>query len=890
MRIGILFGGNSREREVSFAGGRTVFDNLDKSLFTPVPIFIDSYLNLCLLDWQYIYKGSIRDFYDPDLFERANIDDPGQITDPYRPHSHPLKNIGKAILLEDLRNLIDFAFLTLHGNNGEDGRIQGVLEWLGIPYSGSGIISSGIGMDKAIQKRLMKSFGLPVPKSIVFSVQEWNLKSPIELYNHCKKEIGFPMVIKAAHQGSSIGVNIFRQGGLKEFTEQVEKTLFQEEISSKEWHSNQKLSILRHLLDFREGPGLPALIQQTIIYQKEDLIRILDEKLDPNFPERTITMASLDSENTILIESFIEGKEFSCIVLDNIDSPQMEVKPLALPPTEIRKPDEVYSYRSKYLPGLSRKITPIEEPYGMIDKICKACEDLYVRLGFSVYARIDGFLTKDGTIYLNDPNTTSGMMPSSFFFHQAAEIGLNPSQFLSYIIFASLKARIKETTQSYSYKILLEDLTLKLKSIRSTKQKKQKIGIILGGFSSERHISVESGRNIYEKFSASTEYEPIPLFLSGSPGSYQFYKIPVNILLKDNADDIREKIKDYLLHPVVESIIDRSRGIMDLFSGTENLAKPELWDFDRMKKGLDFVFIALHGRPGEDGEIQKALEDRKIPYNGSGVESSALTIDKFLTNELLAQNGILVPKHFLLTEKEWNINPDQAIEKIHQEFGYPFIAKPSDDGCSSAVMKIGSKQELIAYTSVLFRKEKELPLEAIETLHLNFKEEFPLKTVILIEELILRKDALNFMEITGGLYTEFDPAGGIQYFMMDPSEALVGKEILSLEEKFLAGEGQNMTPPRYSTDKRWQASISKQVKEILEKTARILGIVGYCRIDAFVRIFREDLVEVIIIEANSLPGLTPATAIFHQAALADLKPFDFLQKIVQFGQNRSYPE
>ena len=63
LRIGIIFGGQSREREISFAGGRTVYDNLNKSLFEAVPIFVDSFGNFVLLDWHFIYKGSIRDFY-----------------------------------------------------------------------------------------------------------------------------------------------------------------------------------------------------------------------------------------------------------------------------------------------------------------------------------------------------------------------------------------------------------------------------------------------------------------------------------------------------------------------------------------------------------------------------------------------------------------------------------------------------------------------------------------------------------------------------------------------------------------------------------------------------------------------------------------------------------
>lgn len=68
MRVGIIFGGSSREREISFAGGRTVYDNLNKTLFTPIPLFVDSLGNIIELDWPYLYKGTIRDFYPPVQF------------------------------------------------------------------------------------------------------------------------------------------------------------------------------------------------------------------------------------------------------------------------------------------------------------------------------------------------------------------------------------------------------------------------------------------------------------------------------------------------------------------------------------------------------------------------------------------------------------------------------------------------------------------------------------------------------------------------------------------------------------------------------------------------------------------------------------------------------
>ena len=160
MRVGIFFGGISREREVSFAGGRTVYDNIDKSIFEPVPIFVDSLGQFILLDWQYLYKGTIRDFY-PSSNSTNQTDHPYQVyieslTDLSADDYEQIMNeIGVPLQIDDLPHLIDFAFLALHGSLGEDGKIQGLLEYLQIPYSGSGIRASSLGMDKAFQKKLM---------------------------------------------------------------------------------------------------------------------------------------------------------------------------------------------------------------------------------------------------------------------------------------------------------------------------------------------------------------------------------------------------------------------------------------------------------------------------------------------------------------------------------------------------------------------------------------------------------------------------------------------------------------------------------------------------------------------------------------------------------------
>jgi D-alanine-D-alanine ligase len=178
MRIGIFFGGPSREREVSFAGGRTVFDNLNKDLFTPIPIFVDSMGQFILLEWPYIYKGTIRDFYPPSEI----------IPEEHRQFQHYIESfpelaeeaanqIGSVIPIDQLPEYIEFAFLALHGRYGEDGTLQAQLQNLGIPYSGSGVMACAIGMDKYAQKSLMASAGFTMPQMIPIKRTHW-LSSP----------------------------------------------------------------------------------------------------------------------------------------------------------------------------------------------------------------------------------------------------------------------------------------------------------------------------------------------------------------------------------------------------------------------------------------------------------------------------------------------------------------------------------------------------------------------------------------------------------------------------------------------------------------------------------------------------------------------------------------
>ena len=300
MRIGIFFGGTSREREISFAGGRTVFDNLDKALFEPVPIFVDSLGHFIHLDWQFIYKGTIRDFYPPVSALPPSqhpwqlyIENLGELSEEQL--NAAIAEVGRRVPIEELPRLMDFAFLALHGPGGEDGSIQGMLEWLGIPYSGSGILPSALGIDKIAQKRMMQAAGLATPKFRVLGKEVANWASSSNFLDELVQELGLPLVIKAPRQGSSIGVSIVRDANRFDMDAAIDKALFRRTINSYDWQRMKEagqLAWMRQLIDIREGIGSPMTAQpskngfgnsnpRVILNHPEELANFLDESFKP---------------------------------------------------------------------------------------------------------------------------------------------------------------------------------------------------------------------------------------------------------------------------------------------------------------------------------------------------------------------------------------------------------------------------------------------------------------------------------------------------------------------------------------------------------------------------------------------------------------------------------
>eukprot|EP01132_Coremiostelium_polycephalum_P003017 gene3017-3769_t len=436
--------GSAREREISFAGGRTVYDNLDRGLFEPIPIFVDSLHHFILLDWRYLYQGSIRDFYPsselvPTTRFQTYIESLEGLSE-VQINQH-INHIGEKVTMEQLKEKIDFAFLALHGLGGEDGSIQGLLTWYQIPYSGAGILGTALGIDKLVQKKWMQQAGFPVAPYRIIQKKDWQATADKSLFfDPLIQELGLPLVVKSPRQGSSIGVHIVREREVDVFSKAVHGSFGIEQITAAQWRSfsvEDKTQWMTKLIDLRYGIGFPLQIDHEVFYAPQALLNYLDTYFAAHTDVRDLV--GFQGEQEIIIEAFITGREFSCIVLQEAGA-----EPVALPPTEMLKGDLHFDYRAKYLPGLISKQTPMDLPLAQLKSVQDACVALFKSLSFQVYARIDGILSIDQQIFLNDPNTTAGMNPSSFLFHQAAEIGLNPSQLLTFVIRNSLATRMHD--------------------------------------------------------------------------------------------------------------------------------------------------------------------------------------------------------------------------------------------------------------------------------------------------------------------------------------------------------------------------------------------------------------------------------------------------------------
>lgn len=196
IRVAVLYGGRSAEHEVSLQSAANVIQYLDPSLFEVIPIGIDKQGNWFL--GQEVYAKSLEHKKVHELQNGAWFT-PEWVGKPAE--SQPIKDL----ITQPSGQFFDVVFPVVHGTLCEDGTLQGLLELADLPYVGCGVLSSAVGMDKDVSKRLAINEGISVAPYVVIKQNRWK-KHAEAIIRKIDEKISCPLFVKPANTGSSIGI------------------------------------------------------------------------------------------------------------------------------------------------------------------------------------------------------------------------------------------------------------------------------------------------------------------------------------------------------------------------------------------------------------------------------------------------------------------------------------------------------------------------------------------------------------------------------------------------------------------------------------------------------------------------------------------------------------
>lgn len=326
MKVVVLAGGTSTERDVSLSTGSMIYKALKKNGHQA--ILLDVYLG---------YEGDVEDIFERDTDWASRV---GAVSE-----QNPDLEAIKALRPDGAKNFFgpnvlslcqsaDAVFMALHGANGEDGKIQACFELMGIPYTGTDFVSSAMAMDKGITKDIFKAHNIPTPAGI--RLQEGETEA---------EKVPYPCIVKACCGGSSVGVCVA--------------------------HNDEEYEMAK---------------KEAFRYDKE-----------------------------VVVEQYIEGREFSVGVMDG----------KALPIIEIAPKQGFYDYKNKYQAGSTVETCPADLSKEKTEEMQSIAERVFRALRLKNYARMDFMMGKDGSLYCLEANTLPGMTPTSLLPQEAAVIGIS---------------------------------------------------------------------------------------------------------------------------------------------------------------------------------------------------------------------------------------------------------------------------------------------------------------------------------------------------------------------------------------------------------------------------------------------------------------------------------
>lgn len=341
MKIVVLAGGTSTERDVSIVSGTNVCKALRQK--GHLAILVDVFFGKEGADPSTAFAEEYD--IDKEVAYIKRFNDSVKETEKIR-----REFFGPKVM--ELCKAADVVFLALHGANGEDGKVQATFDLNRIRYTGTGYLSSAMAMDKGITKKMFRMFGVPTPRGV--ELQKGKSSTRLKDY-----DMDFPVVVKTCCGGSSVGVYIT--------------------------HNEQEY----------------------------------EEALAGAF----------SYEDQIVVEEYVEGREFSVGVVDGKAYPVIEIAPI----------EGFYDYKNKYSAGAAVETCPAEITEEQTVRMQRYAVAGCKALGIQGYARLDFMMRENGEMFCLEANTLPGMTPTSLLPQEAAAIGIDYPSLCEELINISLK-------------------------------------------------------------------------------------------------------------------------------------------------------------------------------------------------------------------------------------------------------------------------------------------------------------------------------------------------------------------------------------------------------------------------------------------------------------------
>lgn len=341
-----------------------------------------------------------------------------------------------------------------------------------------------------------------------------------------------------------------------------------------------------------------------------------------------------------------------------------------------------------------------------------------------------------------------------------------------------------------------------------TKHRKLRIALFFGGTSQEREVSLLSGKNVASNLDKH-KYEVVPVEIA-TDGKW--------LTSSDAIKEIAAKSETKLL------------------SDTQGIVPTE----KNPETGIDVAFLALHGPGGEDGSVQGMLEVLKIPYTFSGVQASALAMDKNKTKRVVASEGILVAPQVIIQKSEYEREPENFLSQINGKV----VIKPNRIGSSYGITITDDSTQIKKAIDLAFEHDTEVLVEK----YISGKE----FTVPVLGNKKLQ--ALPVIEIV--------PKNGSTFF--------------DFKAKYDERYREEIVPAPITQE------LAKSLQDVALRIHQLLGCRGVSRTDFIVT----DSGEIYFLEINTIPGLTNASLVPQSAAVAGMSYSQFLDKLIDLALDK----